>query len=109
MTSATRPRRVLIIVENLPVPFDTRVWNEPTALAAEGYEVSAPDRRRVMSGAGLERIRSELVWKHQAVKLLARRAATLASFVLALRLFRPFAPEERRAIEGLLGRRMVLL
>lgn len=40
MTSAARPRRVLIIVENLPVPFDTRVWNEATALAAEGYEVS---------------------------------------------------------------------
>ena len=40
MTSAPRPRRVLIIVENLPVPFDTRVWNEATALAAEGYEVS---------------------------------------------------------------------
>lgn len=36
----TRPRRVLIIVENLPVPFDTRVWNEATTLAAAGYEVS---------------------------------------------------------------------
>lgn len=36
-------------------------------------------------------------------------AATLASFVLALRLLRPFALEERRAIESLLGRRMVLL
>jgi len=41
VTSPTRPRRVLIIVENLPVPFDTRVWNEATALAAEeGYQVS---------------------------------------------------------------------
>jgi len=36
-------------------------------------------------------------------------AATLAFFVLGLRFFRPFAPEERRAIENLLGRRMVLL
>jgi glycosyltransferase involved in cell wall biosynthesis len=33
-------RRVLIIVENLPVPFDTRVWNEAATLAAAGYEVS---------------------------------------------------------------------
>jgi glycosyltransferase involved in cell wall biosynthesis len=40
LTSPKRPRRVLIIVENLPVPFDTRVWNEATALAAAGYEVS---------------------------------------------------------------------
>jgi O-antigen/teichoic acid export membrane protein len=36
-------------------------------------------------------------------------AATVTSFVLALAFFRPFAPEERRAIESLLGRRMVLL
>ena len=36
-------------------------------------------------------------------------AATLASFALALRIFRPFAPRERRAIEHLVGRRMILL
>lgn len=36
-------------------------------------------------------------------------AATLLSFALALRCFRPFAAEERRAIETLLGRRMVVL
>ena len=33
-------RRVLIIVENLPVPFDRRVWQETTTLKANGYEVS---------------------------------------------------------------------
>lgn len=33
-------RKVLIIVENLPVPFDTRVWQEATTLAANGYTVS---------------------------------------------------------------------
>jgi glycosyltransferase involved in cell wall biosynthesis len=33
-------RRVLIIVENLPLPFDRRVWNEATTLHAAGYEVS---------------------------------------------------------------------
>jgi glycosyltransferase involved in cell wall biosynthesis len=33
-------RRVLIIVENLPVPFDGRVWKESLALQANGYEVS---------------------------------------------------------------------
>jgi glycosyltransferase involved in cell wall biosynthesis len=35
-----RPRRVLIIVENLPVPFDRRVWSEATALRDAGYLVS---------------------------------------------------------------------
>ncbi|MDH5557695.1 MAG: hypothetical protein OEZ03_10105, partial [Alphaproteobacteria bacterium] len=31
---------ILIIVENLPVPFDRRVWQEATALRAAGYPVS---------------------------------------------------------------------
>jgi glycosyltransferase involved in cell wall biosynthesis len=34
------PRRVLIVVENLPVPLDRRVWLEATTLVAAGYEVS---------------------------------------------------------------------
>lgn len=37
---AGRPRRVLIIVENLPSPFDRRVWQEATTLKQAGYEVS---------------------------------------------------------------------
>jgi glycosyltransferase involved in cell wall biosynthesis len=32
--------RVLIIVENLPCPFDRRVWQEARALVSHGYEVS---------------------------------------------------------------------
>ena len=36
----TRCRRVLIIVENLPSPFDRRVWQEATTLTAHGYRVS---------------------------------------------------------------------
>ncbi|TGD61205.1 glycosyltransferase WbuB [Tabrizicola sp. WMC-M-20] len=33
-------RRVLIVVENLPVPLDRRVWLEATTLVANGYTVS---------------------------------------------------------------------
>jgi glycosyltransferase involved in cell wall biosynthesis len=33
-------KKILIIVENLPVPFDTRVWQEATTLAENGYTVS---------------------------------------------------------------------
>jgi glycosyltransferase involved in cell wall biosynthesis len=36
----THRKRVLIIVQNLPVPFDRRVWLECQALVAAGYEVS---------------------------------------------------------------------
>ena len=34
------PRRVLIVVENLPVPLDRRVWLEATSLTEAGYSVS---------------------------------------------------------------------
>lgn len=40
MESVGKPRRVLIIVQNLPVPFDRRVWLEATSLAKAGYGVS---------------------------------------------------------------------
>lgn len=39
-TGKGQGRRVLIVVENLPVPFDRRVWAEATTLADAGYTVS---------------------------------------------------------------------
>jgi len=38
--SFSKPRRVLIVVENLPVPLDRRVWQEATTLVEGGYQVS---------------------------------------------------------------------
>ena len=38
--SARRRPRVLIIVQNLPVPFDRRVWLECQTLAGAGYQVT---------------------------------------------------------------------
>lgn len=40
MASAGEGRRVLIVVQNLPVPFDRRVWLEATSLRRAGYAVS---------------------------------------------------------------------
>ncbi len=40
MGSAGKKRRVLIIIENLPAPFDRRVWQEATTLRDAGYTVS---------------------------------------------------------------------
>ncbi|MEJ0024618.1 MAG: glycosyltransferase family 4 protein [Rhizomicrobium sp.] len=40
MASAGKRPGVLIIVQNLPVPFDARVWQESTTLTAAGYDVS---------------------------------------------------------------------
>jgi glycosyltransferase involved in cell wall biosynthesis len=38
--TALTGKRILIIVENLPVPFDRRVWQEALALVSAGAEVS---------------------------------------------------------------------
>jgi glycosyltransferase involved in cell wall biosynthesis len=40
VSGSSRARRVLIIVENLPCPFDRRVWQEARTLVAAGYTVS---------------------------------------------------------------------
>jgi glycosyltransferase involved in cell wall biosynthesis len=61
--STSAPRRVLILVQNLPVPFDRRVWQEATALTAAGYEVHVicprtpayPRRRELIDGIHIYR------------------------------------------------------
>src|SRR5690349_21829835 len=40
MTVSMTPSRILIIVQNLPVPFDRRVWLEATTLTKAGHSVS---------------------------------------------------------------------
>jgi len=40
MASAGKSKKVLVIVENLPVPFDRRVWQEATTLKRAGYHVA---------------------------------------------------------------------
>jgi len=40
MNGSERSKRVLIVVQNLPVPFDRRVWLEATTLTRNGHSVS---------------------------------------------------------------------
>jgi glycosyltransferase involved in cell wall biosynthesis len=54
----TDTKRVLILVENLPSPFDRRVWQEATTLRDAGYQVSII----CPTGRGYER-RFELIEK----------------------------------------------
>lgn len=56
MSTSPRARRVLIIVENLPCPFDRRVWQEARTLAEAGYTVSIICPK----GKGYERSRETL-------------------------------------------------
>ena len=62
--SQARGFHVLIIVQNLPVPLDRRVWLECQALVAKGYEVSVicpkgpgDDSRQVIEGVYVYRYR----------------------------------------------------
>ena len=55
-TEPLRGRRVLIIVDNLPCPFDRRVWQEATTLARAGMTVSIICRK----GRGVEASREEV-------------------------------------------------
>jgi glycosyltransferase involved in cell wall biosynthesis len=61
-------KKVLIIVENLPVPFDTRVWKEATSLAQAGYQVSVICPRGKSYEKGYELLDGVHIYRHPMVK-----------------------------------------
>jgi glycosyltransferase involved in cell wall biosynthesis len=73
-----RPRRVLIIVENLPVPFDRRVWQEATTLQAAGYEVAVVCPRSAASPRFHEHLQGVHIYRHP----LPHEADTALGYVL---------------------------
>jgi glycosyltransferase involved in cell wall biosynthesis len=62
--AAPARRRVLIIVENLPVPFDRRVWSEATTLRAAGYAVTVICPRGRNAQAWHETIDGVDIYRH---------------------------------------------
>ena len=63
-----KKNKVLIIVENLPVPFDTRVWKEATSLTQAGYEVSVICPRGKGYEKGYELLDGIHIYRHPMVK-----------------------------------------
>ena len=61
-------RRILIIVENLPVPFDRRVWKEATSLHANGYEVTVLSPRGKGSPRNYEEMEGVRIYRHPMPK-----------------------------------------
>src|SRR5882672_608108 len=57
-------RKVLIIVENLPVPFDSRVWKEACALQKDGYEVTVLCPKGKGCAKGYELLEGVHVYRH---------------------------------------------
>lgn len=94
--SPGNPRRVLIIVENLPVPFDRRVWQEATTLRRAGYVVSVIcpigkgyDRScEILQGVHIYRYKLPFEAKSFAGYVVEYGWALVAQFFLALRVLR---------------------
>jgi glycosyltransferase involved in cell wall biosynthesis len=83
---------VLILVQNLPVPFDRRVWQEALALVAAGYAVHVicpatrehPRRRETLSGVRIYRYSPGLEARRSAAYLVEYAVAIAAQLRIAL-------------------------
>jgi glycosyltransferase involved in cell wall biosynthesis len=86
-------RRVLILVENLPSPFDRRVWQEACTLRDAGYQVSivcptgrgCERRFEIIEGVHIYRYRLPLEAGGAAGYFLEYAAALTCTFVLSWR------------------------
>lgn len=83
LTGSAR-RRVLIIVENLPVPFDRRVWSEATTLNNAGYEVSIICPTGVGAMALEENIDGIHIYRHPLPIEARKTFGFLAEYAVAL-------------------------
>jgi glycosyltransferase involved in cell wall biosynthesis len=94
--SENRQRGVLIIVENLPVPFDRRVWQEANALREAGYAVSVICPKGKGHDASYESMQDIHIYRHSlpieasgaAGYLLEYGAALFWEFVLSIKVLR---------------------
>ena len=77
-------RRVLIIVENLPVPFDRRVWHEATTLQKNGYEVTVISPKRDEYQLSEETIEGVRVWRHYLPEEASGAIGYLYEYSMAL-------------------------
>ena len=88
-------KRVLILVENLPSPFDRRVWQEAGALHDAGYTVSIICPTGRGCEAKFEAIDDIHIWRYDLATegagalgyLVEYSAALFWTFVLSLRVF----------------------
>jgi glycosyltransferase involved in cell wall biosynthesis len=61
-------KKILIIVENIPVPFDTRVWKEATSLQTAGYEVTVICPRAKGCSTPYELLEGVHIYRHPTAK-----------------------------------------
>jgi glycosyltransferase involved in cell wall biosynthesis len=61
-------RKILIVVENLPVPFDSRVWKEAVSLYKSGYQVTVLCPRGKGYQQGYEVLEGIQIYRHPMPK-----------------------------------------
>ena len=94
--SAGSGRKILIIVENLTVPFDRRVWQEATTLQDAGYQVSVicptgeghETLREAQQGVQIYRYGLPFEAKSALGYLVEYGWALIAQFILAIQVLR---------------------
>ncbi|MGH3467233.1 MAG: glycosyltransferase, partial [Thermocrispum sp.] len=93
--SRARNRHVCIVVQNLPVPFDRRVWLECQALRDAGYEVSVVCPKgendpsyQVLNGVHLFKYRAFPPITRQVMFLAEYAYSILATFTGLVRAYR---------------------
>ena len=72
-----RPPRVVVLVENLPVPMDRRTWQEARALADAGWDVTVIGPR----GAGEMRRWRDRIDGVEVLRYPQRAASGLAGYL----------------------------
>src|SRR5260221_698582 len=105
---AGRARRVLILVENLPSPFDRRVWQEACTLRDAGYVVSiicptgpgCEGRFEALDGIHIFRYRLPLEASGAPGYALEYAVALGSSFMLAWRVLLTRMPADERLRRG---------
>jgi glycosyltransferase involved in cell wall biosynthesis len=77
-------RHVLIIVENLPVPFDRRVWAEARTLKKAGYDVSVISPRGKFGSEPFEVLDGIRIYRHPLPLDAAGKLAYVAEYGTSL-------------------------
>src|SRR5437868_8543962 len=81
----TTPRKILMVVENLPAPADTRVWSEATTLRDHGFQMS------IICPKGSSRHRESYIcidnihiYRYQLPKVTNKYTSYLAEYAVAI-------------------------
>ena len=83
--TANRKRKVLIIVENLSVPFDRRVWRECMALIEAGYQVSViSPKGTICDKSKRENVRGASIYRYRIYQSRGGLVSYLLEYFTAL-------------------------